>query len=43
MLPAYGRVWVAELRDRKIRVNVLTPGEVTSVMMEEVMDAEMKA
>ncbi|MEP6562430.1 MAG: SDR family NAD(P)-dependent oxidoreductase, partial [Nakamurella sp.] len=26
VLPAYARVWVAELRDRKIRVNVLTPG-----------------
>ncbi|MEK8226743.1 SDR family NAD(P)-dependent oxidoreductase [Oerskovia sp. M15] len=25
VLPAYARVWVAELRDRRIRVNVLTP------------------
>ncbi len=25
LLPAYARVWVAELRDRRIRVNVLTP------------------
>jgi short-subunit dehydrogenase len=25
VLPAYARVWVSELRDRKIRVNVLTP------------------
>ena len=30
VLPAYARVWVAELRDRRIRVNVLTPGSVTS-------------
>jgi NAD(P)-dependent dehydrogenase (short-subunit alcohol dehydrogenase family) len=34
---------VAELRDRKIRVNVLTPGQVSSPMMEAVMSAEMKA
>jgi NAD(P)-dependent dehydrogenase (short-subunit alcohol dehydrogenase family) len=31
------------LRDRKIRVNVLTPGQVSSPMLEEVMDEEMKA
>ena len=43
VLPAYARVWVAELRDRKIRVNVLTPGQVASPMLEKVMDAEMKA
>jgi NAD(P)-dependent dehydrogenase (short-subunit alcohol dehydrogenase family) len=43
VLPAYARVWVAELRDRKIRVNVLTPGSVTSPMMESVLDPEMKA
>ena len=43
VLPAFARVWVAELRDRKIRVNVLTPGSVTSPMMESVLDAEMKA
>lgn len=40
---AYARVWLAELRDRKIRVNVLTPGQVASPMMEAVMDAQMKA
>lgn len=43
VLPAYARVWVSELRDRKIRVNVLTPGSVTSPMMESVLDADMKA
>ena len=43
VLPAYARVWVAELRDRRIRVNVLTPGQVSSPMMESVMDPEMKA
>jgi NAD(P)-dependent dehydrogenase (short-subunit alcohol dehydrogenase family) len=43
VLPAFARAWVAELRDRKIRVNVLTPGQVASPMMEEVMSEEMKA
>src|SRR6185295_16473685 len=43
VLPAYARVWVAELRDRKIRVNVLTPGQDASPMLEEVMDEEAKA
>ena len=43
VLPAYARVWVSELRDRKIRVNVLTPGQVASPMLEQVMDDEMKA
>jgi NAD(P)-dependent dehydrogenase (short-subunit alcohol dehydrogenase family) len=40
---AYARVWVSELRDRKIRVNVLTPGQVATPVLEQVMDAEMKA
>jgi NAD(P)-dependent dehydrogenase (short-subunit alcohol dehydrogenase family) len=43
VLPAYARVWVSELKDRKIRVNVLTPGQVASPLLEEVMDEEMKA
>ena len=43
VLSAYARVWVSELRDRKIRVNVLTPGSVVTPKMEEVLDAEMKA
>ncbi len=42
VLPAFARVWVAELRDRKIRVNVLTPGQVNSPMMEEVLTPEMR-
>ncbi|MDQ0614686.1 NAD(P)-dependent dehydrogenase (short-subunit alcohol dehydrogenase family) [Microbacterium sp. W4I4] len=42
-LPAYARVWVAELRDRRIRVNVLTPGQVSSPMMEKNLDAQMMA
>ncbi len=32
VLPAYARVWVSELKDRKIRVNVLTPGQVATPM-----------
>jgi NAD(P)-dependent dehydrogenase (short-subunit alcohol dehydrogenase family) len=43
VLPAYARVWVSELRDRKIRVNVLTPGQVATPMMEAVLTGEMKA
>ncbi|TDO30230.1 NAD(P)-dependent dehydrogenase (short-subunit alcohol dehydrogenase family) [Kribbella sp. VKM Ac-2527] len=40
---AWARVWLNELKDRRIRVNVLTPGQVATPMMEEVMDAEAKA
>jgi NAD(P)-dependent dehydrogenase (short-subunit alcohol dehydrogenase family) len=43
VLPAYARVWVSELRDRKIRVNVLTPGQVASPMMLAVLPPELKA
>lgn len=42
VLPAFARVWVAELRDRRIRVNVLTPGSVATPMMGDVLSAEMK-
>jgi NAD(P)-dependent dehydrogenase (short-subunit alcohol dehydrogenase family) len=42
VLPAFARVWVAELRDRRIRVNVITPGQVSSPMMEAVMTPELK-
>jgi NAD(P)-dependent dehydrogenase (short-subunit alcohol dehydrogenase family) len=40
---AWARVWLNELKDRRIRVNVLTPGQVATPMMEDVMDAETKA
>lgn len=37
VLPAYARVWVSELRDRRIRVNLLSPGsrpeEIASVAL----------
>jgi NAD(P)-dependent dehydrogenase (short-subunit alcohol dehydrogenase family) len=42
VLPAYARVWVAERRDRKIRVNVLTPGQVATPMMGDVLSPELK-
>lgn len=43
VLPAYARVWVSELKDRKIRVNVLTPGQVATPKQEELFDEAMKA
>ncbi|WP_099038630.1 SDR family NAD(P)-dependent oxidoreductase [Mycobacterium neglectum] len=43
VLPAYARVWVSELKDRKIRVNVLTPGQVATPILEQVMDEPTKA
>ncbi len=43
VLPAYARVWVSELKDRKIRVNVLTPGQVATAKQEELFDEQMKA
>jgi NAD(P)-dependent dehydrogenase (short-subunit alcohol dehydrogenase family) len=43
VLPAYARVWLSELKDRKIRVNVLTPGQVATPKQEELFDEEMKA
>ena len=42
VLAAYARVWVAELRDRKIRINVLTPGSVATPMMGDALSPEMK-
>jgi NAD(P)-dependent dehydrogenase (short-subunit alcohol dehydrogenase family) len=42
VLAAYARVWVAELRDRRIRVNVLTPGSVATPMMGDVLSPEMR-
>lgn len=39
---AWARVWLAELKDRRIRVNVLTPGQVATAAQEEVFDEETK-
>ena len=42
-LHAYARVWLAELKDRRIRVNVLTPGQVVAPGQDEMIDDETKA
>ena len=42
VLAAYARVWVSELRDRRIRVNVLTPGQVATPILEQVLTEEQK-
>jgi len=39
---AWARVWLAELKDRRIRVNVLTPGQVATAKQEELFDEETK-
>ncbi|OBG41480.1 SDR family NAD(P)-dependent oxidoreductase [Mycobacterium sp. E3198] len=41
-LHAYARVWVAELKDRRIRVNLLTPGQVDTPLLEQ-LDQKTKA
>jgi NAD(P)-dependent dehydrogenase (short-subunit alcohol dehydrogenase family) len=43
VLHAYARVWLSELKDRRIRVNVLTPGQVATPKQEELFDEETKA
>lgn len=41
---AWARVWLNELKDRRIRVNVLTPGQVATAKQEELFDeATMRA
>jgi NAD(P)-dependent dehydrogenase (short-subunit alcohol dehydrogenase family) len=35
---AWARTWLNELRDRRIRVNVLTPGQVATAKQEELFD-----
>jgi NAD(P)-dependent dehydrogenase (short-subunit alcohol dehydrogenase family) len=39
---AWARVWLNELKDRRIRVNVLTPGQVATAKQEELFDEETK-
>lgn len=43
VLHAYARVWLAELKDRRIRVNVLTPGQIVAPGQEQMFDDETKA
>ena len=40
---AWARVWLNELRDRKIRVNVLTPGQVATAKQAELFDEATRA
>jgi NAD(P)-dependent dehydrogenase (short-subunit alcohol dehydrogenase family) len=41
-LHVFARTWVNELKDRRIRVNVLCPGQVDTPMMDQVLNAEGK-
>jgi NAD(P)-dependent dehydrogenase (short-subunit alcohol dehydrogenase family) len=41
-LHVFARTWVNELKERRIRVNVLCPGQVDTPMMDQVLDAEAK-
>lgn len=43
VVPAYARVWLKELKDRRIRVNVLTPDQVATPVQEKLFDEEMRA
>src|SRR4051812_2560565 len=42
-LHALARVWLVELKERQIRVNVLSPGQIATPIQEELFDAETKA
>lgn len=39
---AYARVWLYELKDRRIRVNVLSPGQIATPIQEQLFDADTK-
>jgi NAD(P)-dependent dehydrogenase (short-subunit alcohol dehydrogenase family) len=41
-LHVFARTWVNELKERRIRVNVLCPGQVDTPMMDAVLNAEAK-
>lgn len=41
-LLAYARVWLSELKDKRIRVNVLSPGQVATPIQEELFDEATK-
>jgi NAD(P)-dependent dehydrogenase (short-subunit alcohol dehydrogenase family) len=42
-LHAFARVWLVELKDRRIRVNVLSPGQIATPIQQELFDAEERA
>ena len=39
-LRSFARTWLNELKDRKIRVNVLSPGQINTPNQEKLFDAE---
>jgi len=39
-LRAFARAWLNELKDRKIRVNVLSPGQIATPIQDQMFDAE---
>lgn len=41
-LRAYARVWLSELKDRRIRVNVLSPGQIATPIQQQMFDEETK-
>lgn len=41
-LRAYARVWLSELKDRRIRVNVLSPGQIATPIQQQLFDEETK-
>jgi NAD(P)-dependent dehydrogenase (short-subunit alcohol dehydrogenase family) len=41
-LHVFARTWVNELKERRIRVNVLCPGQVDTPMMDHVLDVKAK-
>lgn len=41
-LRAFVRTWLNELKDRNIRVNLLSPGQIDTPVQDQVLDAEMK-
>ncbi|MDN5760617.1 MAG: SDR family oxidoreductase, partial [Tomitella sp.] len=41
-LHAYARVWLSELKDRRIRVNVLSPGQIATPIQQQLFDEETK-
>ena len=41
-LHAFARGWLNELKSRRIRVNVLVPGQVATPILEQVLDADAK-
>lgn len=42
VLQAYARVWLSELKDRRIRVNVLMPGQVATPKQQELFDEDTR-